>query len=76
MVTAIDEAVGQIVDALEGNGLADNLLLVFTSDVSLLHANMRILRIIGFLSPGHCYALSDRFAHQTKNLEGLKGRSE
>ncbi|KAK3801542.1 hypothetical protein RRG08_047208 [Elysia crispata] len=32
MVTAIDEAVGQIVDALEGNGLADNLLLVFTSD--------------------------------------------
>ena len=34
MVTAIDEGVGNITAALTRTGLMDNLLFVFTSDVS------------------------------------------
>lgn len=34
MVSALDEAVGNVTRALQKAGMMDNLLLVFTSDVS------------------------------------------
>jgi arylsulfatase A-like enzyme len=35
MVSALDEAVGDITDALEGKGIMDNAVIVFTTDVSI-----------------------------------------
>lgn len=32
MVEAMDEAIGKVIDALEANGVADNTLVIFTSD--------------------------------------------
>ncbi len=32
MITALDRGVGRVLDALEANGLADNTLVIFTSD--------------------------------------------
>lgn len=37
MVTAMDEAVGKIVDSLKVNGYWENTLLIFTTDVSNYH---------------------------------------
>lgn len=34
MVTAMDDAIGQVTRALEDNGYMDNLIIVFTTDVS------------------------------------------
>jgi arylsulfatase A-like enzyme len=36
MITAMDDGVGQIVDTLEASGMADNTIIVFTSDVRIL----------------------------------------
>jgi hypothetical protein len=35
MVSALDEAVGNITGALEANGFMDNAVIVFTTDVSI-----------------------------------------
>jgi arylsulfatase A-like enzyme len=32
MITALDRSVGRVLDALQGNGLTDNTLVIFTSD--------------------------------------------
>ena len=34
MITALDDAVGLVVDELKQKGLYDNTIIVFTSDVS------------------------------------------
>ena len=34
MITALDEAIGNVTQALKENALLDNTLIVFTSDVS------------------------------------------
>ena len=37
MVSAVDETVGAIYDALEETGMLDNTLIAFSSDVSFLN---------------------------------------
>jgi arylsulfatase A-like enzyme len=36
MVTAMDEAIGNITKALEAKGMFDNTLIIFTADVSIV----------------------------------------
>lgn len=39
-MSALDEAVGNITDQLRESGMYDNTLIVFTSDVSLVHISV------------------------------------
>ncbi len=43
MVTAMDDAVGRVVDALKETGAYDNTIIVFTSDV-----RKKICHVSGF----------------------------
>lgn len=40
MVSALDEAIGNITDQLRESGMYDDTLIVFTSDVSQVHILM------------------------------------
>jgi arylsulfatase A-like enzyme len=37
MVTAMDEAIGNITKALKAKGMFDNTLIIFTTDVSIVN---------------------------------------
>ena len=45
MVTAMDDAVGMVIDSLKDNNMLDNTVVVFSSDVSkhLFHMRRNIL---------------------------------
>ena len=43
MVTAMDDAVGLIVEALKQKNLIDNTIIVFTADVSNLNKRPKVL---------------------------------
>ena len=43
MVTAMDDAVGSIIEALKQNNLIDNTIVVFTADVRDLHKRPKVL---------------------------------
>lgn len=51
MVSALDEAVGNITDQLRESGMNDDTLIVFTSDVSLVHLNNNMISL--FIHAGH-----------------------
>ena len=42
MITALDDAVGEIVQNLKSKGLFDNTFFLFTSDVSNLHQSFNL----------------------------------
>ncbi len=46
MVTAIDEGVGEVVDALKANNLWENTLLVFSSGKILLCSQVRLYGVL------------------------------
>ena len=43
MVTAMDDAVGSIIEALKQNNLIDNTIIVFTADVRDLNKIPKVL---------------------------------
>ena len=43
MVTAMDDAVGSIIEALKQNNLIDNTIIVFTADVRDLNKRPKVL---------------------------------
>jgi membrane-anchored protein YejM (alkaline phosphatase superfamily) len=42
MVTAMDEAIGNITKALEAKGMFDNTLIIFTADVSIVKLSTEV----------------------------------
>jgi arylsulfatase A len=66
MIAMLDSYVGRVTEALEKAGLADNTLVVFTSDNGPTHAGKPD-------SPFHVGGADPKFFNSTANLRGYKG---
>jgi len=65
LISSLDDHVGKLMDALARNGLADNTLVVFTSDNGTTHRRRDSERFVGGTDP--------EFFNSTRGLRGYKG---
>ena len=59
-VTLIDEQVGRVIDALHGNGLLDNTLIIYTSDHGLLMGQYGVYGKANATDPANFYEATIR----------------
>src|SRR5690606_32036105 len=66
MITELDDYVGRVMETLEAAGIADNTLVVFTSDNGTTHRRNKNARF-------HVGGVDVEFFNSTRGLRGFKG---